>query len=171
MVGCRWPIFTDSKCLYCALLAYLRVLSATWHSFGSWYGFSLKDSKINYALLQTLLCLSNLSFFSFLNLFSEDRLIKITKQLMSTCCCSVAKSCPDLWTAACHASLSFTIFWSLLKLVPTESMMSYNHLIPWCPPTPPLNLSQHQVLFQWVSFFSGVWYVKILWITMLYTWN
>ena len=27
------------------------------------------------------------------------------------------------WTAACQASLSFTIYWSLLKLVSTESMM------------------------------------------------
>ena len=33
------------------------------------------------------------------------------------------------WTAACQASLSFTISWSLLKLMSIESMMPSNHLI------------------------------------------
>ena len=32
------------------------------------------------------------------------------------------------WTAACQASLSFTISWSLLKLMSIESMMLSNHL-------------------------------------------
>ena len=35
----------------------------------------------------------------------------------------------DLWTAACHASLSSTISWSLLKLMSIESVMPSNHLI------------------------------------------
>ena len=34
-----------------------------------------------------------------------------------------------LWTAARQASLSFTISWSLLKLMSIESMMPSNHLI------------------------------------------
>ena len=33
------------------------------------------------------------------------------------------------WTAACQASLSFTMSWSLLKLMSIESLMPYNHLI------------------------------------------
>ena len=33
------------------------------------------------------------------------------------------------WTAACQASLSFTISWNLLKLMSTESVMPSNHLI------------------------------------------
>ena len=33
------------------------------------------------------------------------------------------------WTAACQASLSFTISQSLLKLMSMESVMSFNHLI------------------------------------------
>ena len=37
------------------------------------------------------------------------------------------------WTTAYQASLSFTISWSLLKLVSTESMMPFNHLILCCP--------------------------------------
>ena len=37
------------------------------------------------------------------------------------------------WTAACQASLSFTISQSLLKLMSTESMMPANHLILCCP--------------------------------------
>ena len=38
-------------------------------------------------------------------------------------------SCCTPWTAACQASLSFTIFLSLLKLMSTESAMPSNHLI------------------------------------------
>ena len=37
------------------------------------------------------------------------------------------------WTAACQASLSFTISWSLLKLMFIELMMPSNHLILCCP--------------------------------------
>ena len=37
------------------------------------------------------------------------------------------------WTAACQASLSFTIFWSLLKLICIELVMPSNHLILHCP--------------------------------------
>ena len=33
------------------------------------------------------------------------------------------------WTAACQTSLSFTISWSLFKLMSIESLMSFNHLI------------------------------------------
>ena len=36
------------------------------------------------------------------------------------------------WTAACQASLSFTISWSLFKLMSIESVVPSNHLIP-CP--------------------------------------
>ena len=37
------------------------------------------------------------------------------------------------WTAACQASLSFSISWSLLKLMSIESMRPSNHLIPCRP--------------------------------------
>ena len=37
------------------------------------------------------------------------------------------------WTAACQASLSFTISWSLLKLMPIKSVMPSNHLLLCCP--------------------------------------
>ena len=46
-------------------------------------------------------------------------------------CCPVAQSCPTLCnprTAACQASKSSTISWSLLKLMSIESMMPSNHL-------------------------------------------
>ena len=53
------------------------------------------------------------------------------------------------WTAAHQASLSFTISWSLPKLMPVESVMPH----PLFPPSPPtLSLSQNQDLFQWVGF-------------------
>ena len=55
------------------------------------------------------------------------------------------------WTAAYpQASLSFTIFPNLLKLMSIESVMPSDHLR--FPPSPSaFNLSQHQGLSQWVS--------------------
>ena len=44
-------------------------------------------------------------------------------------CCSVTQSCVTPWTAACQASLSFTISLSLLKLLSIKLVMSSNHLI------------------------------------------
>ena len=46
-------------------------------------------------------------------------------------CCSVTQLClfGTPWTVVHQDSLSFIIFWSLLKLMPTESMMPPNHLI------------------------------------------
>ena len=49
---------------------------------------------------------------------------------------SVIQSCPTLCdpiTAACQVSLSITNSWSLLKLLPIESVMPSNHLILCCP--------------------------------------
>ena len=40
---------------------------------------------------------------------------------------------PTTCTAACQASLSFTISWSLLKFMSIESVMPSNHLILCCP--------------------------------------
>ena len=37
------------------------------------------------------------------------------------------------WTAAHQASLSFTIIWSLLKLISIESVVPSNHLLLCCP--------------------------------------
>jgi len=48
-------------------------------------------------------------------------------------------------SVACQASLSFTVFQSLLKLMSIESGMLSNHHSP-----PALNLSQHKGLFQWL---------------------
>ena len=55
--------------------------------------------------------------------------------LIFRCYCSVTKSYPTLltpWTAACQVSLSFTISWSLLKFMSTESVMPSNHHILCC---------------------------------------
>ena len=54
-----------------------------------------------------------------------------------------------LWAAACQASLSSTIFRSLLRLMSIESMMPSIHLTLCCPLLLlPSKLSQHQGLFQ-----------------------
>ena len=51
------------------------------------------------------------------------------------CCCSVTESCLSVTPrpAAHQASLSFTISWSLLKLMSIESVMPSNHFILCCP--------------------------------------
>ena len=55
------------------------------------------------------------------------------KWLPHCCCCSVTKSrqtlCDPTDCSTDQASLSFTIFWGLLKLMSTESVMPSNHLI------------------------------------------
>ena len=43
--------------------------------------------------------------------------------------CSVISDSATTWTGPCQASLSFTIFWSLLKLMSTELVMPPSHLI------------------------------------------
>ena len=47
-------------------------------------------------------------------------------------CCSVSRSCPLFaapWTAAHQASLSFTISWSLFKLMSIQLLRPSNHLV------------------------------------------
>ena len=56
----------------------------------------------------------------------------VPTQTQTTFCCSVTQSCLALstpWTAACQASLTFTISWSFLKLMSIESVMLSNLLI------------------------------------------
>ena len=55
-----------------------------------------------------------------------------------------AKSLRSSWTAACQASPSFTISWSLFKFMSIGSVMPSNHLILFSA----FNPSQHQGLFQ-----------------------
>ena len=55
------------------------------------------------------------------------------------------------WTGACQASLSFTIFWSLFRLMSIKLMMPSNHLMLCCPFSSGLQSFPHQSIFQWVG--------------------
>ena len=56
------------------------------------------------------------------------------------------------WTAACQASLSFTISQTLLKLMSNDANDAIQPSHPLSSPSPPaLSLPKHQGLFQWVS--------------------
>ena len=66
------------------------------------------------------------------------------------------------WTAACHASLSFIISQSLLKLMPIDSVMPSNHLI-LCHPLlllpsifPSIRVFSNELLFhtRWAKYWS-----------------
>ena len=62
--------------------------------------------------------------------FSWSQIILINQSRW--CCYSLPKLCPthcDPMDATCQASFSFTISWSLLKLISIESVMPSNHLI------------------------------------------
>ena len=63
---------------------------------------------------------------------SHNKALKVETNTGNFCYDTVAQSCPTLetpWTAAHQASLSFTISWSLLKLMFIESVMPSNHVI------------------------------------------
>ena len=81
------------------------------------------------------------------------------------CCCSVAQSCPTLcdpMTAACQASLSLTIPWSLPKVMFIASVMPSSHLILYCPlllltPIPPsirVFSNESTLRMRWPKFWS-----------------
>ena len=75
-------------------------------------------------------------------------------------CCCLTLSCVQLfvtpWTAACQASLSFTISQSLFRLVSTESVMPFS-VIPFCLPSFPASGS-----FPMSQFFaSGGWSIGV----------
>ena len=79
------------------------------------------------------------------------------------CCCSVVQLLSHvrlfatLWTAAHHASLSFTVSCSLLKLLPIESVMPSNHPVLWHPLLlPPL-------IFPSIRVFSNELALRIKW--------
>ena len=62
-----------------------------------------------------------------------------------------------LWTTAHQASLSFTISWSLLRLMSIESMMPSNHLILCCP------LHLLSSIFASIRVFSNELALRIRW--------
>ena len=61
-----------------------------------------------------------------------------------------------LWTATCQASLSFTISWSLLKLLSIESVMPSSRLVFWHPLLPPS-------VFPCIRVFSSESVLRIRW--------
>ena len=70
---------------------------------------------------------------------------------------SVMSDSATLWTAACQASLSFTISQSLLKLISIESVMPSNHLIVFHP------LLLLPSIFSSIRVFSNEWALCIRW--------
>ena len=66
------------------------------------------------------------------------------------------------WTAACQASLSFTVSWSLLKLLSIESVMPSSHfvlcppllLLPSIPPSIKVFSSESTLHMRWPKYWS-----------------
>ena len=69
-----------------------------------------------------------LQFYDFLKVFPILETIVVVVQ---SCSCVWFFTTP--WTAACQASLSLTIFWSLPKFMSIKSVIPSNHLILYCP--------------------------------------
>ena len=72
-------------------------------------------------------------------------------------CFSHARLCATLWTAACQASLSLTISWSLPKFMLIASVMLSSHLILWHP------LLLLSLIFPSIRDFSNELSVHIRW--------
>ena len=112
--------------------SFIQAVDSTGHVCSS-VSFSLWERRM---MRTRLLVQGEIAFFPF-------------SQLVS----SVAQSCPTPWTAARQASLSITNSWSLLKIMSITLVMLIQWSYPLSSPSPPtFNLSQHQGLFQWVSF-------------------
>ena len=62
------------------------------------------------------------------------------------------------WTAACQSSLSFTISWSLLRFMPTESVMLSNQLIllPSVFPSIRVFSNESALWIRWLKFWSFI---------------
>ena len=69
------------------------------------------------------------------------------------------------WTAACQASLSFTISWSLLRFMSIESVMLSNHLI-LCRPFLLLS-SIFPIITVFSDEYSGLFPIRIDWFALL----
>ena len=72
------------------------------------------------------------TLFCFINIYSWQQETFISEHSFKVGCCSVTKSCPTLWDPmdwSMPGFLSFTISWSLLKLMFIESVMPSSHLI------------------------------------------
>ena len=116
--------------------------------------------------LKNNLMISWCSFFSYQKWHSStglhsEQLLQLSCTILKSgpmpqkliCCCSVAQSCPILWDPMDCSTPGFPIHHHLP--VCSDSCL----LSQWCHPTilssvapsPVLNLSQHQGLFQWVS--------------------
>ena len=100
------------------------------HVYPAFFFFFFEDEVPSISLLPFLV--RNLSFLSCFITFSPLVLyIVFYPDLSWFVVVVVTQSCPNFvtsWTAAYQAPLSFTISWSLLKLMSIESVMPPNHL-------------------------------------------
>ena len=84
----------------------------------------------------------------------------VFESLGSCCCCSVTKLCPTLCDptgCSTPASLSFTVFWRLLRFMSSESVMLSDYLIFCCP------LSLLPSIFSSIRVFSNELALCIRW--------
>ena len=83
--------------------------------------------KVVHLTFHNLLC--------YINIFTQQSLLCFTQLLVNMLLSShsVASDFVTPWTAACQASLTFTVSQSLLKLMSIESMILSKHLILCCP--------------------------------------
>ena len=84
--------------------------------------------------------------------YSHPSIIRLSIQFSSVQSLSHVWLFVTPWTTACQAPMSFTNSWSLLKLMPIESVMPTHYLIPYHPLLLlPSIFPSIRVFFQWIS--------------------
>ena len=90
----------------------------------------------------------------FYTLVMKNLKIKFKNTVHWYCCCSVAQSCLTLWDPMDCSTPGLPVLHHLLDLAQTHVQWVSDAIQPshpLFPPSPALNLSQHQGLFQWIS--------------------
>ena len=105
--------------------------------------------KKNISPIFTLVC--------FINIYSWQQETIISEHSFKVGCCLVTKSCPTLWDCSTPGLLSFTISWSLLKLMFIEPVMPSSHpllLLPSIFPSLRVFSNESAVHIRWPKYWS-----------------
>ena len=144
------------------------------------FNIFLWSTRCLYYVLEFHVLVFLISLFHLVLVTIMDKILHLELNgLLLFSCSVVSDSVWFPWTAACQASLSFTVSRSLLKLASIESAMPSNHLVLCCPLlllplifpsirlfsnklalciTFPESQGCQSIIFCWEAFLDAIWY-------------